>query len=224
MSDFYIKGNGYEILPNVFVENGTKIYPKNTIRGKMQYLAFNWASIYPNSVNNLDASIETLKKITCSDSQLYYPSTFGLINTQKGIELDVAGFSKSVKSGSSWFPKNGWAYDTELKYGVVGSNNKKCKYYHFTVEAQFRQINNEGIKGVTNDNWSFFINKKLNKIYQRKGWLDGRVRRLQAEVVITGEPTLIYDYSNINVIPWPPVTPGKENCINPVTVKSGCVS
>ena len=30
MSEFYIKGKGYEILPNVFVENCTKIYPKNS--------------------------------------------------------------------------------------------------------------------------------------------------------------------------------------------------
>ena len=202
MSEFYIKGKGYEIIPNVFVENCTKIYPKNTLRGKMQWIAFYWASIYVNSVTNLDASIELLKKISCSDSQLYYPASFGLINTQEGIELDVRGFAAADPKSSVWFPKNGWAFDNELKCGVIGSNNKKCKYY----------------------NWSIFLNKNLSKFYQIKEWLDGRVRRLQAEIVTTGTPTLIYDYNNVNVIPWPPVTPGKENCINPVTVKSGCVS
>ena len=224
MSEFYIKGKGYEIIPNVFVEYCTKIYPKNTLRGKMQWIAFYWASIYVNSVTNLDASIELLKKISCSDSQLYYPASFGLINTQEGIELDVRGFAAADPKSSVWFPKNGWAFDNELKCGVIGSNNKKCRYYNFSVEVQFRQTNKAGVSAVTNDNWSIFLNKNLSKFYQIKEWLDGRVRRLQAEIVTTGTPTLIYDYNNVNVIPWPPVTPGKENCINPVTVKSGCVS
>lgn len=224
MSEFYIKGKGYEILPNVFVENSTKIYPKNTLRGKMQWIAFYWASIYVNSITNYDKSIELLKKISLSNSELYYPASFGLINTQKGIELDIKGFSETTSKSSVWFPRNGWAFDNELKCGVIGSNNKKCKYYNFSVEVQFRQTNKAGVNAVTNDNWSIFLNKNLDKFYQIKEWLDGRVRRLQAEIAITGVPTLIYDYNNINVIPWPPVTPGKENCINPVTVKSGCVS
>jgi hypothetical protein len=62
MSELYIKGKGYEILPNIFVENFSKIYPKDTLRGKMQWLAFTWASVYANSIKFYDLSIELLKK------------------------------------------------------------------------------------------------------------------------------------------------------------------
>ena len=44
-----------------------------------------------------------------------------------------------------------------------------------------------------------------------------------ASIYVNGSTTLTFDYDNINTIPWPPITPGKENCINPVTTKSGCV-
>jgi hypothetical protein len=90
--------------------------------------------------------------------------------------------------------------------------------------VQFSQTNNAGISIVTNKVLQIYTNKKISKFYQIKEWVDGRVRRLQSEVVITGKPTLILDYNNINMIPWAPITPGKENCINPVTTKSGCVS
>ena len=222
MCGLYIQGSGYEILPNVFVENGTKIYPKCSKKGKMQQIAFNWASIYVNSISNFNNSIELLKKISYTDSELFYPSSFGYVTSQSEMELDIKGFSDGYASGSVWFPKNGWSFDTTKKSGIVGSNSKKEKYYQFTTEVQFRQTSNSSVKACTNDCWSIYTNTKISKFYQIKEWLDGRVRRLQAENV-NGSTTLTFDYDNINTMPWPPITPGKENCINPVTTKSGCV-
>lgn len=223
MSDLYIQGKGFEVLPGVIVEEGTILYPKFSFRGKMQRIAFAWAYAYVGALENFDKSIETLKSITFEDSQLFYPSPFGYVRTQKEIIEDIIGFTKSVSTASVWFPKNGWCFDKKLKCGVVGSGGIERKYFNFTVEMQFRQTNLAGVNACTNDNWSFFVDDNLEKFYQVKEWLDGRVRRLQAEIV-NGNPTLVLDYDNINVIPWPPITPGRENCINPVTVKSGCVA
>ena len=222
MSGLYIQGSGYEILPNVFVENGTKIYPKCSKKGKMQQIAFNSASMYVNSISNFNNSIELLKKISYVDSELFYPASFGFITSQEGIILDIKGFSESSKSGSVWIPKNGWSFDTTKKSGIVGSNSKEKKYFQFAVEMQFRQTSNSSINLCINEFWSFYTNTKISKFYQIKQWSDGRVRRLQAENV-NGSTTLTFDYDNINTMPWSPITPGKENCINPVTTKSGCV-
>lgn len=217
----YIPGKGFEVLPNIFVEEGTILYPENTIEGKMQKIAFSWAYSYVGAFKNFEKSIETVKSITYEESQLYYPSPFGYVTSQKAIIEDITVFAKRDASASVWFPMNGWCFDKNIKQGVVGSNNKKKVYYHFTVEVQFRQTLNNNINVCQNDNWSFFTDYNVEKFYQIKEWLDGRVRRLQAEIV-NNTPTLTLDYNNINVIPWPPIFPGKEDCINPVTVKSGC--
>jgi hypothetical protein len=218
----YIPGKGYEVLPNVFVEDGTILYPESTIEGKMQKIAFSWAYSYVGAFENFEKAIKTLNSITYDDSQLYYPSPFGYVTSRKAIIEDITGFAKQDAKASVWFPANGWCFDKILKQGVVGSDNKKKDFYNFTVEVQFRQTLTNDINICTNDNWSFFIDSNVEKFYQIKEWLDGRVRRLQAENV-NNTPTLILDYNNINVIPWPPIFPGKEDCINPVIVKSGCV-
>lgn len=223
MTDLYIPGKGIEILPNVFIEEGTILYPECSTRGQMQKIAFAWAFSYVGALVDFEKAIKTLKSITYEDSQLFYPSPFGYVLSQQAIIEDITGFVKGDPKGSVWFPKNGWCYDKELKHGVVGSGGKEKHYYNFTVEVQFRQTFNTGAKACTNDCWSFFIDSKLKKFFQVKEWLDGRVRRLQAEELITGVPTLVLDNNNINLIPWPPITPGKEGCINPVTVKSGCI-
>jgi hypothetical protein len=218
----YIEGKGFEVLPNVFVEDGTILYPKCSRQGRMQQLAFNWAFIYAGSIKNYDQSVELLKKCSYENSALFYPSSFGYVTTQAGIALDVKGFSTGYKECTVWFPKNAWSFDTVEKCGIVGGNAKEAEYFHFTVEVQFRQTSNSSVKACTNDCWSFYTNKHIDKFYQVKEWLDGRVRRLQAENV-NNTPTLILDVNNINLIPWPPIYPGKEDCINPVTTKSGCV-
>ncbi len=224
MSGLYIPGKGFEVLPNVFVEDGTILYPECSMKGQMQKIAFGWAYSYVGAIKDYEKAIETLKSISFEDSQLFYPSPFGYVTSQQTIIDDITVFAKGVPKASVWFPKNGWCFDKKLKHGVVGSGGKEKNYYSFTVEVQFRQTTNTGVDFCTNDNWSFFVDTKVQKFYQVKEWLDGRVRRLQQEVVLTGTPTLVLDFDNINVIPWPPITPGKEECINPVTVKSGCVS
>jgi hypothetical protein len=224
MTDLYIPGKGFEVLPNVFVEDGTILYPECSIRGKMQKIAFEYAFSYVGSLVDFEKAINTIKSITYEDSQSYYPSPFGYITSQQQIIEDITVFAKEgLTNVSVWFPKNGWCYDKKLKQGVVGSGGREECYYNFTVEVQFRQTLNNGAPVCTNDCWSFFIDTKLEKFYQLKEWLDGRVRRLQTEVLINGVPTVILDTNNINLIPWPPITPGKEDCIIPVTVKSGCV-
>src|SRR5687767_6114653 len=106
--DLYIRGRGYEIYPNVFVEDGTKIYHRDTIRGKMQQLAFDWARVYVNSIDDLEGSIELLKDISYPDSELYFPSQFGFITSREQMIQDVTEFSTIYSAGSVWFPANGW--------------------------------------------------------------------------------------------------------------------
>lgn len=223
MSGLYIEGSGYEVMPGVIVEKGTILYPKNSKKGRMQRIAFYWAYSYVGAIRNYDSAVRAFKKISYPDSQLFYPSPFGYVTSQQAIIDDIKGFADTVREASVWFPKNGWVFDTTKKCGVVQSGGAINKYYMFAVEMQFRQVNNQGVAACTNDSWSFYVDTKLRKFYQIKEWLDGRVRRLQAENV-GGTPTLTYDYNNINVIPWPPITPGKEGCINPVTVQSGCAA
>lgn len=221
--NLYIKGKGIEVVPGVFIEEGTKLYCKCSIQGKMQRIAFEYARLWYESHTSINKAIEILKGITYTDSQEYFPAPIGYSTSQERIIQEIEEFARDFPESSVWFPKNAWTFDTELKEGVVGSDGRTEKYYHFNVEAQFRQVTRSGIPNVTNDCWAFYTDRKVEKFYQIKEWLDGRVRRLQNEVTITGEPTLVLDFDNINMIPWPPITPGKEQCIIPVTVKSGCV-
>jgi len=202
----YIPGQAYEIYPNVFVECGTKIYCKHSTKGKMQQMAFNWAKVYVDSIANLSGSIDLLKEISYTDSQLYFPSQFGYITNQSEMIQDVTDFSTIYSAGSVWFPANGWVFDEKIKHGVVSSGGKKRCFYHFCVEVQFRQTSNVSV--VTNDCWSFFINKKLTKFYQIKEWLDGRVRRVQPQRTPNNNEILILDTNNINLLPFPPTATG----------------
>ena len=208
----YIPGEAYEVLPNVYVDVNTKIYNKEcSLKHKFQQLAFKWASVYVNSITDLDGSLELLKEISYADSQLYFPSQFGYITNQQQIIDDVTLFSKTYAQASVWFPANAWVYDKKLKCGVVGSNAKIEYYYNFCVEVQFRQtqiVSGNPISVATNDCWSFFIDESGCKFFQIKEWLDGRVRRIHPQRTPDGNKILILDTNNINLIPFPPVEEG----------------
>ena len=202
----YIPGVEHEVFPNVIVERGTKLYRKKTLKGKIQQLVFKYASVYVNSISNLDKSINLLKSISYDDSQLYYPSRFGYVTNQEKIILDVIGFSKAVSNASVWIPANGWVFDTSVKYGVIGSGGKERCYYHLAVEIQFRQTAG-GQKSAVNDTWTFFIDQDAEKFYQIKEWLDGRVSRIQPLRTILNQEIFILDTNNINLIPFPAINP-----------------
>ncbi len=224
---FYIQGKANEVRPGIFVEHGSKVYPKCSVRGKMQRLAFDFAAVFGMAAGlkagdapmfittdevdpGIKKSVKLLKKIAYPDSQLYYPSSFGFEFNRDIIELGVRQFPKAATAASVWFPANGWVFNTERKFGVVGSGGEKKCYYHFCVEVQFRQTSpgrgdNPDVPVVTNDCWSIYADEKLEKFYQIKEWLDGQVRRLQPQESAEGNQLLTYDYENINVLPWPPV-------------------
>ena len=223
----YIRGQAIEVYPNVYVERGTKLYHKNTLKGKMQDLAFKHASVYVNSigsVDNLNASIELLRSITYEDSQLFYPAPFGYHTNQEQIANDIINnFRDFYTSASVWFPANGWIFDKQIKYGVVGSAGKKRCYYHFGTEVQFRQMANSGANpnAATNDFWSFFVDQEADRYYQLKEWLDITVARIQGRRTISGQEILIRDIDNINLLPYPPVAPGVDivnTIIDPITI------
>ena len=170
----------------------------------MQDLIFKYASVYVNSPSNVEASINLLRSISFPDSQLFYPAQFGYLTTRAEIETDVRGFAGAVNTASVWIPANGWILDKEVKFGVVGSNNKKSCYYHCGTEIQFRQTVKTGanLSTAVNDFWSFFIDNDAAKFFQIKEWLDGRVGRIQLRRTILGQEILILDTSNTNVIPF----------------------
>jgi hypothetical protein len=214
----YIPGIGFEVLPNVIVEENTILYNKCSFEGKLQQLAFKWAYLYPISITDLDAALETLKEISCPDSQLYFPSQFGFLTNQEQIIADVTTFNRTYTEASVWFPANGWTYDKRRKYGIVESNGRMAYHYRFTVEVQFRQTQIVGgltQLSVTNDCWSFFVNEDLTKFFQIKEWLDGRVRRIQNQTSPPGQ-ILTLDYNSINLTPFPKIVDGV--IINFITV------
>lgn len=210
-SSLYIPGEACEIYPNVFIEKGTKLYCPDTIRGRFQQLAFNWGKVYVQSVGNLANSIELLKKISYSDSQLYYPSQFGFVLDQAGIIADLTGFANSAAGGAVWFPANAWVFDKDVKFGVVGSGAKTECYRHFAVEVQFRQTNivsGVATTFVTNDVWSIYTNEAAKKFFQIKEFLDSNVRRIESQTTVSGGPILVKDVNNISLLPWPPIVSG----------------
>ena len=216
----YIPGQTKEVLPNVFVEKGTKLYCGGSLRGKMQQIAFNFASVYANANINVNKSVDLLKSITFPDSQLYFPIFFGFLVNQAQIIANVIEFGGIVSAASVWFPANGWVLDKEIKYGVVGSNGKKRCYYHFAVEVQFRQTVS-GVSTVVNDTWTIFIDEKAEKFFQLKEWLDGRVSRIQPRRTVNGDVILTLDTNNTNLLPWPPIGPNvtfTNVIVEPVTI------
>jgi hypothetical protein len=193
----YFKGCCYEYYPGVFVENGTKIYDKDSIQGKMQIMAFKFAYVYVLSVTNLEKAIKLLDKIIYSNSEEYLPFINGVL---LGKDEMIKYLSKSFENYNkieTWFPSNGWVFDTLKKYGVVGSSDKKKKFYRFNVELQYNFISKKGEKSVCGDCYSFYNNKNNTKFYQVKCWFNPNVELLQTK------SKLILDYDNVNVVPFP---------------------
>ncbi|OUB14559.1 hypothetical protein [Bacillus cereus] len=213
------QGNPIQIRPGVFIDKSTKLYKPTTVAGKMQQMAFTYGEIWTTAVNHIDRSIELVKQITREDSHLYFPT--GSLISRSQIIQNIIDFGKVAQDVSIWIPSNAWCFDRDVKFGRVNAVYD-AKYLIFTVEIQFRQNRtNRNRPEVTNDTWSFFIDPKMFVFFQVKEWLDGRVRSLQNENP-QGDATLCLDYNNINVTPWPPIFPGKEQCLFPITVRSGC--
>ncbi|MEH7218140.1 hypothetical protein COL52_31985 [Bacillus toyonensis] len=213
------QGIPFQVRPGVFIDKNTKLYKLSTVAGKMQQMAFTYGEIWTTAVNNIDKSIELVKHITREDSHLYFPT--GSLTSRSQIIQNVIDFGKVAQDVSIWIPSNAWCFDRDVKFGRVNSAYD-AKYLVFTVEIQFRQNRiNRNRPEVTNDTWSFFIDPKMCTFFQVKEWLDGRVRALQNENP-QGDATLCLDYNNKNVTPWPPIFPGKEQCLFPITVSSGC--
>ncbi|HDR3658791.1 hypothetical protein [Bacillus cereus] len=212
-------GNPIQIRPGVFIDESTKIYKPTTVAGKMQQMVFTYSEVWTTAGNHIDKSIELITQITNEDSHLYFPT--GALISRNQIIQNIIEFGKVAQDVSIWIPSNAWCFDRHVKLGRVNSIYD-AKYLLFTVEIQFRQNRaNRNRPEVTNDTWSFFIDPKTFLFFQVKEWLDGRVRSLQNEST-QGAPTLCLDYNNKNVAPWPPILPGKEQCIFPITVTSGC--
>lgn len=216
------QGTPCEIYNNVFIERGTERYPSDSIQGKMQHIALTYARIWTIAPRNLRKAIQLTRSITRTDSHLYFPGGFGNLTSQQQIIANVVTFAETAQDVSAWIPENGWCLDTCPKFGRVNSGDDR-EFYLFTVEAQLRQTSSTRVRpNVTSATWSFFVDPEICKVFQIKEWLDGRVRILQNENQ-NGTPTLCLDYNNNNVIPWPPIFPGKENCL-PSTTVSGCAN
>jgi hypothetical protein len=194
----YYKGIGYEYYPGVFVENGTKIYDKSTIQGKMQRIVLQYAYAQVLSTTDVEKATEILKSIMYKNSEEYLPFKNNFFfDRDKMIKGLSKNFDIIQNKTTLWFPSNGWVFDTSKKYGIVGSSNKKKKHYRFTVESQYNKIWKNGDKTTCSDCYSFYYNEEITKFFQVKVWFSPEVEILQQKL------KLILDYDNVNIVPFP---------------------
>ena len=193
----YNEAQGYEYYHNVFVEKGTKIYCKDTIPGKMQRIALKYAYVHTLSVIDIKKAIKVLKKITYQNSEEYLPfeksAFFGPEKMKTYLDKNLEKYDKI----QYWIPSNSWAFDTIEKYGIVGSSDKKKKFYRCNIEIQYTIISKNGDKSVCSDCYSFYNNKENTRMYQVKCWFNPLVEILQKKL------ELIVDSKNVNVVPFP---------------------
>lgn len=126
---------------------------------------------------NCDGAL--MRKTLSADVDFSYPT-----NRVKGIEAAVAdldAFCKTATDRSIYFPADAFYIDTAS--------------HRVAAEVQFR-VTQGGVRQVVNDVWIATIRE--GRIAVIKEYLDGRVRGLQAEGVLTlGEDAPL-------LTPWPP--------------------
>lgn len=142
-------------------------------RAVYQKLIFDLASVWANC----DAAL--MREIMTEDVDFSYPS-----KRHRGREAalaDLAGFCEVATDRSIYFPADAFYIDT--------ANSRVA------AEVQFR-ITQGGQRQVVNDVWIATV--RDGKIAVIKEYLDGRVRHLQAEGVLT------YGEDAPFLTPWPP--------------------
>jgi len=159
-----------------------KIEPPHSTRGRYQGLILDLAAIWANCDEPL------MRKIFARDVDFSYPT-----NRVIGIEAavaDLAAFCKVATDRSIYFPADAFYIDT--------------RNHRIAAEVQFR-ITQDGAKQVVNDVWIATI--KRGRIAIIKEYMDGRVKTLQAQGVLT------YGEDAPFLTPWPPEAnppPGPE--------------
>jgi ketosteroid isomerase-like protein len=149
-------------------------------RAKYQRLILDLAHIWA------DCDADLMRRTFSAQVDFSYPGR-RLIGIDAAL-ADLEGFCKVATDRSIYFPKDAFYIDT--RNGRVAA------------EVQFRVTQN-GQKQVVNDVWIATIKK--GRITVIKEYLDGRVRLLQAEGVLT------YGEDAPFLTPWPPrVEPPKK--------------
>ncbi|MFT4025679.1 MAG: nuclear transport factor 2 family protein [Novosphingobium sp.] len=147
--------------------------PPGSERAAYQQLMLDLASVWA------DCDTELMKRILAPDVDFSYPS-----QRLKGLDMalaDLAVFCNVATDRSIYFPQDAFYIDTR--------NSR------IAAEVQFR-VTQGGQKQVVNDVWIATI--RDGKISVIKEYLDGRVRHLQAEGVLT------YGEDAPFLTPWPP--------------------
>jgi ketosteroid isomerase-like protein len=152
---------------------GGKIEPSSSTRGQYQRLIFDLGAIWANCDEAL------MRKTFAKDVDFSYPT-----NRVIGIEAataDLAAFCKVATDRSIYFPADAFYIDTKNR--------------RIAAEVQFRVTQN-GERQVVNDVWIATI--RDGRITVIKEYLDGRVKTLQAQGVLT------YGADAPFLTPWPP--------------------
>lgn len=164
---------------------GTVIYkgyrePAGSSRAVYQKLILDLAAIWANC----DADL--MRRTLSSNVDFSYPGR-RLIGIDAAL-ADLQGFCAVATERSIYFPEQAFYIDT--------------RNHRIAAEVQFR-VTQGGQKQVVNDVWIATIDK--GRITVIKEYLDGRVRHLQAEGVLT------YGEDAPFLTPWPPRVepPGK---------------
>ncbi len=160
-------------LPRPNVAYSGPLEPAGTSRAQLQNLILDLASAWANCDADLMAA--TL----ASDVDFSYPTT--RIKGRAGALENLRGFCAEASQVSLFFPQD--AFYIDARHGRVAA------------ELQFRATV-KGQRQVVNDVWIATV--RAGKIVVIKEYLDGRVRHLQAQGVLSLEEGAPF------LTPWPP--------------------
>lgn len=150
-----------------------KLEKRGSERAKYQRLIIDLAHVWA------DCDADVMRRTLTSDVDFSYPGR-RIIGLDAAL-ADLEAFCQVATDRSIYFPADGFYIDTR---------NKRV-----AAEVQFRVTQN-GHKQVVNDVWIATV--RDGKISIIKEYLDGRVKNLQAEGVLT------YGEDAPFLTPWPP--------------------
>ncbi len=166
---------------------------RGTPRGAMQWAILDMAKAWA------DCDPAMMAELVADDIDFSFPTT--RLRGRDEVLADLASYcGKAAKSPpeqvSFYLPADAFYIDLEQD--------------RVAVEIQFREFR-RGRQQVTNDVWIATI--KGGRFTVLKEYLDGRVRDLQAQGVLT------YDWNAEFLTPWPPRTEAWANCFPIVQAK-----
>jgi ketosteroid isomerase-like protein len=168
-----------EVRPGVFFAGTMEL--SDSGRANLQALVLDLASAWAR------CDFALMEKVLSPDVDFSYPTN--RINGIEAVKSDLKLFCEQAKDTSFYLPADAFYIDE--------------KNSRVAVELQFRTVQ-RGMRQVVNDVW--IANVVNGRISVLKEYLDGRVKNLQAQGVLS------YEESSDFLTPWPSRTEAWKSC------------